>query len=113
MLEGFVVDVDCVRVARRSDLVRRAAGHLRACALAAGFSAGAYALVEPGGTVHVLDHQATPLVLWALWRSTREAGVWVRAERHERDGRMETVRLTEVDPPPGGGTAGSPTTGTF
>lgn len=96
-----MVDVDCLRGCPRAAVSHRAAGHLRACALAAGFSAGAYALVAPGGTVHVLDHRATQLVLWALWRSTREAGVWVRVERQERDGRMETVRLTEVDPPPG------------
>ena len=97
VLQGFVIDLHCLRTAPRDTVVQVAARHPRACALAATFSGTPFALVDHDGTVHVLDDAATRLVIAVLWRTDDRRALAVRARRAGKHGRMETVAVSELD----------------
>ena len=97
VLDGYVIDLDCLRTARRDALLRVAAHHPRACALSAAFSITAFALVDHDGAVHVLDDAATRFVIALLWRADDGRALAVRVHREVRHGRMETVAVSALD----------------
>lgn len=94
-LEGYVVDVACLRKYPRGELLERARAHSKGCGLMGHCIESGYGLVDAGGELRLLDSAATPAVVEALKRTTREAGIYLRAVR-ERDGaEMKTSRLEE------------------
>lgn len=94
--EGYVVDIACLRKYPRSEWNERARAHTRRCALMGHCVESGYGLVSEGA-VMLLDHDATPFVVDALKRSTRDAGVRLRVTRHLDDGEMRTRSADELD----------------
>ena len=97
VLEGFVVDLECVGTAPRDTLALLAARHPRACALAAAFSGTPFALVDHDGGVHVLDNAATRLIIAVLWRADDSGAVAVHVRRVGNRRRMQTVAVSELN----------------
>lgn len=66
ILEGYVVDLACVRRYPRAQLLERAKAHSRSCILMGHCIESGYALIGDDGAVAVLDTQATPYVIRAV-----------------------------------------------
>ncbi len=94
-LEGYVVDIACLRKYPRSEWAERARAHTRQCALMGHCVESGYGLVD-GDVVTLLDHDATPAVVGALTRSTRQEGVRLRVTRHMKEGKMRTDSVEEI-----------------
>ena len=94
-VEGYVVDIACVRKYPREELLRRAREHTKKCALMGHCVESGYALVHADRVV-LLDHEATPKVVAAVGASDRESGIKLRAERQMQDGEMRTTAVEEV-----------------
>ena len=95
-LEGYVVDIACLRKYPQDELAERAREHTQACGLMGHCAESGYALVGDDGRPALLEPQATPRVMAALRESDREAGIRLRARREMRDGEMETVAVEEL-----------------
>ncbi|MGB3754379.1 MAG: hypothetical protein WA954_10835 [Parerythrobacter sp.] len=95
-VEGWVLDIACLRKYPRDEYAERARAHTTSCSLMGHCVESGYALVGDDGRVALLEPQATPRVMEALRRSDREAGVRLRARREVRDGALETVTVEEV-----------------
>lgn len=94
-LEGYVVDIACLRKYPRAEWDTRARAHTRRCALMGHCVESGYGLVSEG-TVALLDHDATPIVMDALNRSSHDAGLRLRVTRHLKDGGMQTRSAHEI-----------------
>ncbi len=89
VLEGYVVDIACLRRYPRDELVERARKHTVECATMGHCLESGYGLVGADGGLVLLDTKATPLVFDALRRAARP-GVRVRVSREMDDGEMKT-----------------------
>lgn len=98
-LDGFVVDLICLRKYPADEYAERARRHTQACALQGHCVESGFGLVSDDGRVALIDPHATPLVVGAVGASGREAGVRLLARREERDGEMVTVSVDEIPPP--------------
>jgi hypothetical protein len=96
-LDGYVVDLICLRKYPADEYAERAREHTRACALDGHCIESGFALVADDGRVALLDPAATPLVVDAVRGSEREAGIRLRARREEHDEAMRTVSVEETD----------------
>lgn len=98
ILEGYVVDIACLRKYPRAELAARARGHSRECGMMGHCIESGFALVDEAGGVALLDPAATPKVVSALEATDREKGIRMRATRRpDQDGHMETDRLDLLD----------------
>lgn len=91
-LEGYVVDMHCVRTWPQAELQKRARKHPVECArehLETGFC-----IVN--GCAVPLDMQATPLILRALNETTKSIGLRLHLTRKSADNGMETVFVEEA-----------------
>lgn len=95
-LEGYVVDIICLRKYPADEYGARARRHTRACALEGHCVESGFALVDEAGRSVLLDPGATLPVVDAVRASRREAGIWLRVQRGRRDGKMQTVSAEEV-----------------
>lgn len=95
-LEGYVIDVACVRKYARSDLTARSRAHTRACVLMGHCIESGYALVSEDGHLILLDEHATPLVVESVRNSERDRGIRLRVERTSSNGEMHTVSVREM-----------------
>jgi hypothetical protein len=97
VLEGYVVDIACLRKWPRLEISERAIAHTRQCALEGHCVESGYALIDDTGNPMHLGSEATPMVVAALLRTSRQREIRMAAERQEQDGRMRTtsVRLLE------------------
>ena len=95
-LEGYVIDVACVRKNAREQLLEKAETHTRECALTGHCVESGYALVTEDDRLTLLDAGATPDVVDVVEHSERERGHRVRARRESRDGEMETASVEEI-----------------
>ncbi|GAA5512379.1 hypothetical protein Dcar01_01093 [Deinococcus carri] len=95
-LEGYVVDLICLRRYRQDELLERAREHTRACALKGHCVESGYGLVGNDGRLSLLDPDATPQIVGAAQHSEREQGLRVRVTRERQDGEMHTTRVEEV-----------------
>ena len=96
-LEGYVVDVGCLRGYARRETLDRARQHRRDCLLMGHCIESGYALVSDDDRVIVLDSEATHRVLQIAHSSRRTKGLKLRVSRTPRDGAMETVGVEEID----------------
>lgn len=96
VVEGYVIDVACIRKNPRAALLEKAEDHPRECALMGHCVESGYGIVTDDDRVTVLDADATPQVADVVERSGREAGIRLRVTREERDGSMETTDVTET-----------------
>jgi hypothetical protein len=97
-LDGYVVDLICLRKYPAGEYAERARAHTRACALDGHCIESGFGLVSADGRVALLDPSATPLVVDAVRGSEREAGIRLRVRREERDGAIKTVDVEEETP---------------
>lgn len=96
-LEGYVIDVGCVRKKSRDDLRERARTHSRECALMGHCVESGYGIVTDEDRLAVLDAAATPKVVDAVEESDTEEGIRLRVRREEEDdGTLETTEVEEV-----------------
>lgn len=95
-LEGWPVDLACLRRHPASEYVRRAQQHMTACALMGHCLESGYGLVQDDNTVVPLDTEATIKVVDALRGRGSEQGVRVRIRREVRDGEMVTRTVERV-----------------
>ena len=93
VLEGFVVDVACIRKYPQGELLDRARVHTRDCALMGHCVESGYGLVDDDGRVALLDTAATPLVVGAVQGSPHDRGITLRATRERRGEEMHTTRV--------------------
>lgn len=94
-LEGFVVDIACIRKYPRSNLFHRAQSHTRACALMGHCIESGYGLIDEQGLT-LLDSHATSIIVQALFDSNQDCGIRMRVERALSDGEMRTVHVEVV-----------------
>lgn len=101
-LEGWVVDIACLRKWPQGEMAERARWHTRACSLEGHCAESGFGLVDNRGRVQLLEPAATLRVLDAVRGSDRERGIRVRAVREGENGRsLETIALEELPPPDG------------
>ncbi len=97
ILEGYVVDIACVRKYPRRELLDRARQHSKECANMGHCVESGFALVSEDGGLALLDAAATPRVLDAIRQSGRDSGIKIRAAREMKEGDMETTRIELLD----------------
>lgn len=94
-VEGYVIDIACVRKNPRADLLAKARTHSRECTLMGHCIESGYGIVTEDDRLTVLDPAATRGVVDAVEHSDTEQGIQLRVTREERDGTMETATVTE------------------
>lgn len=95
-VEGYVVDIACLRKYAVAEMAERASVHTRECALMGHCVESGFALVEDDGRVMLLDSEATPSLVRILTSSSRQQGVKLRAVRKREGEEMKTVALEEI-----------------
>ena len=93
VLQGYVVDVACLRKWPRSKVLERAIAHTRQCALEGHCVESGYVLVDHTGYPMRLGSEATAMVVAALLGTPREREIRMIAERQQQDGRMKTIHV--------------------
>lgn len=96
-VEGYVVDIACLRRYPASEYAERAREHTTSCALMGHCVESGYAVVDDSGVAHLLDTHATPHVVAALQRSGDERGVFLVVQRKSEEGEMVT-RVVQQQP---------------
>ena len=94
-LEGYVVDLACVRKHSCDEQLERAERHTKQCALMGHCVESGYALVSEHG-VAMLDAKATTAIVDTLLRSRSEQGIRLRVRRERNENEMETIRVEEI-----------------
>ncbi len=82
-LEGYVIDVGCVRKNARDDLLEKARTHSRDCAMMGHCVESGYGIVTDDDELTVLDPDATPQVVDVVEDSNTEEGIRLRVQREE------------------------------
>ena len=93
VLEGYVVDIICLRHMPPSQYTEQAKEHTTTCALMGHCVESGYGLVGEQNTLVVLDPKATPRVVALLKKTNKEKGVRLRVEREKKDEEMETTKV--------------------
>ena len=96
VLEGYVVDLACLRKYPEKEVLQRAEVHTTRCALMGHCIESGYGLVDHQGNIHPLDNHATPQVVSALEESNQEQGVQLRIRREMKEQEMQTVQIEEI-----------------
>lgn len=73
-LEGYVVDIICLRKYPQDELLKRAKVHTRKCSLAGHCTESGFGLVDGEGKISLLDPHATPQLLDVIVNS--DAARW-------------------------------------
>ena len=95
-VEGYVIDIACVRKNTRDDLSEKAHNHPSQCALMGHCAESGYGIVTEDDRLTLLDPKATRRVVDAVERSDTEEGIRLRVTREDRDGTMDTIAVEEV-----------------
>lgn len=93
-LEGYLVDIACLRTMPASRLSDKAKEHTTACALMGHCIESGYGLVDEENKMVLLDSEATLRVVTLLKRTDTEKGVRLNVEREEQEGKMETTKVS-------------------
>ncbi len=96
IIEGYVVDLACIRKYPQAEIIVRARSHTKNCALMGHCVESGYGLVGEDGRISVLDSEATPRVVEALVRSSAETGIKLRVVRERTGEEMMTSRIEVV-----------------
>lgn len=94
ILEGYVVDIICLRNMPASQYSEQAKEHTTACALMGHCMESGYGLVGEQNKLVVLDPKATPWVVALLKKTDKEKGVRLQVEREAKEGKMETTKIS-------------------
>lgn len=95
-VEGYVIDVACVRKNARDELLEKARSHTRECALMGHCVESGYGLVTEDDRLTLLDPNATRKVVDMVEESDTQQGIRLQVTRDEQDGTMETTTVTEL-----------------
>ena len=95
-LEGYVIDIACVRKNAREELLGKAETHTKECALTGHCIESGYAIVTDDDELALLDASATPDVVQVVRNSDEEQGHRVRVDRTEQEGEMTTETVEEI-----------------
>lgn len=95
-LEGYVVDIICLRKYSQYARLPRARTHTVACGLKGHCIESGSGLVGDQGSVMLLDPAATPLVVATLQRLGSGKGVRLRVKREMTGEDMETVQVEVI-----------------
>lgn len=95
-VEGYVIDVACVRKNTRGDLMEKARNHSRECALMGHCVESGYGLVTEDDRLTLLDPHATRKAVDVIERSEKDEGIRLRVTRAEEDGTMQTTAVEEL-----------------
>ncbi|WP_436927642.1 hypothetical protein [Halosimplex amylolyticum] len=95
-LDGYVIDVGCIRKNSRDELLEKARTHTRECALMGHCIESGYGIVTEDDRLTVLDSEATPEVVDEVEASDTESGILLRVQRERNDEAMETTDVREV-----------------
>ena len=98
VLQGYVMDVACIRKAPADELARRAAEHRTACGLMGHCIESGYGLIDHQGQLHLLDPDATAPVVQHLLEAWPERGVRILVRRRQDGEAMRTVDVARGDP---------------
>lgn len=93
ILEGYIIDVGCIRKHRRHDLLRAAREHPRQCGLMGHCIETGYGLVGEDDRLHVLDESATLKIALLLSQLQQENGIRLRVTREPRGAEMKTTAV--------------------
>lgn len=74
LLEGYVVDIACLRKYPRSQVAQRAVDHSRDCVLMGHCIESGYGLVDNDGRILLLDTEATRAVIESVSHATESWG---------------------------------------
>ncbi|MBV6627828.1 MAG: hypothetical protein KI793_33715 [Rivularia sp. (in: Bacteria)] len=96
-LQGYIVDIICIRKYPQNETVERARAHKRDCALAGHCAESGFGLIDEEGRVALLDPKATLQVLEKIRNSPRNRGIKLQVKREmETGGEMGTVEVEEI-----------------
>ena len=95
-LDGYVIDVGCIRKNARDELLEKARTHSRECALMGHCIESGYGIVTEDDRLTVLDAEATPKIENTVEESDTEEGIRLRIQREKEDGSMETTSIEEI-----------------
>ena len=95
-LNGYVIDVGCIRKNARDEVLEKARTHSRDCALMGHCVESGYGIVTEDDRLTVLDSEATPKIVNTVEESDTEEGIRLRVQREEQDGSMETTSIEEI-----------------
>jgi len=95
-VEGYLMDVGCIRKNPREDLLAKARKHTRDCALMGHCVESGYGIVTEDDRVTVLDPDATPQIVTTVDATDTERGIRLRVTREQQDEQMETTAVEEV-----------------
>lgn len=92
-LEGWAVDLACLRRYPVEAYLDRAREHSAECALMGHCVESGYGLVQDDGFLIPLDTEATPKVVASLQGAGQIQGFRIRVKRGLQDGEMVTTRV--------------------
>lgn len=95
-LDGYLVDIACVRRSPVAELLERARIHGRDCALMGHCVESGCALIDDGGGVALLDTEATPMVVDAVRGAASSIGIRLKVTRESAGDDMRTLRVEVV-----------------
>ncbi|WP_341360985.1 hypothetical protein V5H98_07855 [Georgenia sp. M64] len=95
-VEGWVVDMACLRRYALAEYRARAMEHSTECALMGHCVESGYGVVDAVGSLVALDTEATPYVVAALRACSQESGVRLQVERQSRHGEMMTTTVRHI-----------------
>ncbi len=95
-VEGYVVDIACIRKYPRGELLSRAKEHTQECATMGHCVESGYGLISDEDVLTLLETKATPRVLDVLEAAGNVKGVKLRATRRLREGEMVTTSVELV-----------------
>lgn len=95
-VEGYVIDIACLRKYPQRDLLEKVRQHSKQCSLMGHCIESGFALVNESGRTSLLDTAATPLVINAVSGSTADAGIRLCAKRKLVDEEMHTFSVSEI-----------------
>ncbi len=95
-VDGYVIDVGCIRKNARDNLLEKARTHSRECALMGHCLESGYGIVTNEDRLTVLDAEATPKIVNTVEESGTEEGIRLRVQREEQDESMETTSIEEI-----------------
>ena len=95
-LEGYVVDIACLRRWRQNEVPDRARAHTRACALEGHCLESGFGLVDDQGRTALLGPDATLGIIEAVKESPHERGIRLCVVRGAEDGKLKTLSIAEI-----------------
>lgn len=94
-IDGYLLDIACVRKYPPTELLERARKHTRECALEGHCIESGYAIVSDKGGITLLDSAATAYVVRALLESDLSTDIRCRVTRTSQPG--ESPQTTGVE----------------